>query len=152
PPLLPAVAGEGGSEPEADEDAAGDVALDPEEAAAPLEPAAGGAGQDGVEAVADDAEGHEDQSEAEDLESQLAPGRIRELREERQEEERRLRVQDVDHDALREEPPEAPGRCRAGRGRRAGGEEPPDPQIDEVERPEVLDDVEREGGGDEERR
>ena len=77
---------------------------------------------------------------------------MNELRQEREEEERRLRIEDVDHDALGEVPAAAARRpLRVGVLRVGTSEQRPDPDHDQVQRPEHLDDGERRGGRDEDR-
>src|SRR4051794_8694502 len=81
---------------EADEDAARHEPLRPYVTVAPAQPFAERARDEGVRAVADEAESGEDQPEQQDLLRRPAAGRVDELRQEREEEERGLRVEDVD--------------------------------------------------------
>ena len=76
-----------------------------------------------------------------------------ELRQEREEEERRLRIEDVDDDALGEVTAAAARRpLRVGVLRVGAAEQRPDPDHDQVQRAEHLDDRERRRRRDEDRR
>src|SRR5947208_8791991 len=85
---------------EADEDGARDVALDRRKARAAAESLAERAGHQRPRGVAEGAEHGKEQPEDEDLHPRRAAARVDELRQEGEEEERRLRVEDVDDDAL----------------------------------------------------
>ena len=85
---------------EADEDRARAVA---ERLAPAAERTRDRSGRERVERVGHEAEQHEQDAEDEDLRPRFAAARIDELRQECEEEQRRLRVQDVDDDSLREQ-------------------------------------------------
>src|SRR5439155_13516905 len=85
---------------EADEDGPREVALDERETSTPAQPLAERPGDEGPRAVADEAERREQEPEKQDLHPDRPARRVDELRQEREEEERRLRVQHVDDDPL----------------------------------------------------
>src|SRR5829696_6681036 len=91
------------SHAEADEQRTADVALDLEIALALPQPLAGRAGDQGVAAVGDEAQGGEQQAEEDDLRHQMAAFGFDELRQEGQEEKRRLGVEQVDDEAVAEQ-------------------------------------------------
>src|SRR5262245_61822932 len=90
---------------EPDEDHAADVALEAEIGAALLQPVAGSARGERVAAVADEAERRKQQAEENDLRGHVAAVDLHELRQEGQEEQRGLRVEQVDDEAVAKELP-----------------------------------------------
>src|SRR5205814_9969555 len=92
--------GQGRDGAEADEDRPGDVALQLREADAAAEPLTERAGDEGPGAVAEEPEEREEEAERQDLRPGRAAGGLDELRQEGEEEERRLRVEHVHDDAL----------------------------------------------------
>src|SRR6185436_10021294 len=94
---------------QSDVHAAGDPALAGQEARAAAQPAGGGAGAQRVGAVGDGAQQDEEQAEREDLRLRAAPREVDELRQEREEEQRRLGIQDIDDDAVDERAPQRSG-------------------------------------------
>src|SRR5262245_42906529 len=130
--------GGSGDQAESDEDRARDPPLYLQPRAALAEPAPRRAGREGPHRVARERDDDEDQAEQEDLARHPAGVRIHELRQEREEEDGRLRVQHVHDDALPEERPARTGRTRLDLLDGLAREEPPDPEEDQVRRAEVL--------------
>src|SRR5262249_56304904 len=108
----------------------------------------GGGGGEGWGGVPQRAETQKYRPEKEDVDAPPPLRDVHELRQERQEEERRLRVEDVHDHALAKEPPEAPRRERPPAWRLVPARQLPDADVDEVQRAQVLHDVEGERGGD----
>ncbi len=102
--LFPLVAREHRGQAQPDEQRAADTALDLEIALVAAQPLAGGAGQEGVAAVGDEAERGKQQAEEDDLRREMAALGLDELRQEGEEEESRLGVQQVDDEAVAEQP------------------------------------------------
>src|SRR2546430_7724312 len=80
-----------------------------------------------------------------DLERHRAARGIDELRQERQEKQRRLRIQQIDHETVAIEPPQATPRQFQLRGRPVRpAEYPPRPDIDQIAGARIFDDREGE--------
>ncbi len=127
---------------EPDEHRSRDPPLEPEEPTAVTEDGTRRAGSEGPHEVARERDEHEDRPEH----RQLRPGggvRIDELRQEREEEQGRLRVQHVDDDSLRVDTTE--GRLGAPSPDRAlhGAHQDANPQVHQVHRPRDLHGRER---------
>jgi len=97
---------------ETHERAAGEPALPAQEAPVAADEIAGGARRERVHRVAHDAEPHEGQAEHENLRLQRSTRRIEELRQEREKEDRRLRVEEIDHETVAEDAAQRFGRRR----------------------------------------
>src|SRR2546423_186423 len=97
--LRPMRAGHSGRNTEADEDGTADPALDAWEHAAPAQPLARSSGAERPERIGDEPEYEEREPECDDLERDAAV-RVDELRQEGEEEERRLGIQHVDDDSV----------------------------------------------------
>src|SRR2546428_5286796 len=108
--------GERGDGAEPDEDAARHEALDAQIARTAAHPVAERARDERPRAVAHEAEAGEEQAEQQDLQPGGAARGVDELGQEREEEERRLRVQHVDDDSLPGEAPMRPRPRRQGLG------------------------------------
>src|SRR5262245_51191876 len=93
----------GGGDAERDEDAAGDVAPDVPGPAAAADAVGESGRDDGVGAVGERRDHDEDRPEQRGLKRDRAAVRVDELRQEREEEQRGLRVEDVDDRALPEQ-------------------------------------------------
>jgi diguanylate cyclase (GGDEF)-like protein len=104
PSVGPVRPGERRDDSQAQEDGARDPALDLRERRAASQDAAGGSRHERPRGIAGGRDQHEDAAEQRQLQADR-PVRIDELRQEREEEERRLRVQHVDDDS----PPEGAG-------------------------------------------
>src|SRR5262249_47255755 len=111
--LFPLVAGEHRRHAEADEQRAADIALELEVAPAAAQPLTGGAGDEGVAAVGDEAQQGEEQAEEGDLACEMPARRLDELRQESEEEQRGLGVEQVDDEAVAEQARVAVARDRA---------------------------------------
>src|SRR5918995_2441307 len=148
PPSILPRAGDGGGRAEGYVDPAGDVTAQPPEAlalAVPPQPVGRRTAEQRVEAVGEEPEGGERGAEYQHLRPGRAPRGIHELRQEGQEEERDLGVQNLHEHALREDAGEAglsPGRWRFVLA--ASGQDVLETEPDEVGRAEPLHD--REGG------
>ena len=97
-------------------------------------------------------EKHEEQPEKRDLDGGMRRVRIDELREEREEEERGLRIEHVDHDPLREGTAQVPLAAESHVGLRALREQRPEPETDQIDGASGLDRGERHGRRENERR
>src|SRR5579864_2641919 len=142
-------AGEGGGDAQRDEHAAGDVALGAQPAGVGAEAAGDCAGKDRPQRVACGAHTGEQNAEREDLCGDVSSRRVDELGEEGEEEERGLWIEDVNHDALREDAGEGGA---WGVGRSFEGFVAPQllyAEVDEIGGAEIFNDAEGGGGRDE---
>jgi tRNA-2-methylthio-N6-dimethylallyladenosine synthase len=114
------------------------------------EPPAERPGSERVHAVADDAEHDKRESQNEHLRPH-GPIRVDELRQEREEEERRLRVQNVHDRALREQRAQPLLPRRPNLIRRRSLEQSAHPEVDEIRGAHVFDDAERDRRRDDDR-
>ena len=90
-------------ESERDEDPAGREPAQTGDCAAAAQPAGEGVGEQGVGGVRAERDQHEQAAEERDLQPRGAAARVDELRQEGEEEEGGLRIEDVDDDALGED-------------------------------------------------
>ncbi len=136
--------GERGHDAEADEDRARDVALNARPAAALPQGLSGRAGRQGPDRIRHEAEQHERQPEHDDLGRGPSERGVDELRQEGEEEQRGLWIEDV-HDHALGEVAASPARrpLGIGVGRIGAPEQRPDPDHDQVQRSHRLDDGER---------
>src|SRR4029434_5414903 len=117
------------------------------------QPLAGGAGQERVAAVGDEAEQGEQQAEEDDLRDEMAALGLDELRQEGEEEESRLGVQQVDDEAVAEQPGMAVARQVAvGIDLLGAAEDLLQPEPDEIGGTSPLHDAEGERRRGEQRR
>src|SRR5690606_8995940 len=143
-PLFLVVAGKSGRDAQADQQRTAHVALEAQVAAALPPPAARGAGRQRIAGVAREPQHGEHQAQENDLHGHMAAADVDELRQERQEEQRGLGVEQVDDETVAEQPGIA---ALAGRQvRRADGSgagaDLLQSQPDQVGRAGVLDDAE----------
>ena len=95
-------------EPQADKRAAGEPALEAQEGPIAAEQITRGPGREREHPVAYDAETHEGEAENENLPMQPATRGIDELRQEGEEEDRRLRIEEIDDEAVTERALQSP--------------------------------------------
>src|SRR6266851_1921595 len=149
--LLPVGAREGRRHAEPDVHASRDPALTPHELGIPVQPVRGRPRPPRVEAVRDHAQPDEEQPKAQDLGADVAARRHDELRQEGEEEQRRLGVEHVDDDAVQKGAAKVTPLGAPGGDARRPVEQPTHAEKDEIGRPEILDHAERHGGGGEQR-
>src|ERR671919_1766097 len=139
--------GERRRETEPDQDPAGHETFGaPVERTLPEPPSERGS-HHGVRAVAQEPQGDEEASEKEDLKGHGAIGRIDKLRNEGEEEQRRLRIKRVQEHPLPVDPEEGRGFDFGPLPRRLRRGKPANTEIDQIGGPHVLHGIEGQGGG-----
>jgi ferritin len=136
---------------EPEQDAARGPPLRTQGASPPAKPPGRGPRGEGVDPVADDRQENKDEPEGGDLERNSTLGDVDELREEGKEEQRGLRVQHVDNDALRKEPPQTSFLGRPSAIALVSAEQAHEPEENEIGGSSVFDEAERHGRSNEER-
>jgi hypothetical protein len=136
---------------EPEQDAARGPTVRTQGAPAPTKPPGRGPRGEGVDPVTDDGQENKDEPEDGDLERNSTLGDVDELREEGEEEQRGLRVQHVDDDALRKEPQQTSFLGRPNAIALVPAEQAHKPEEDEIASSDVFDDAERHRRSNEER-
>src|SRR2546421_9955176 len=138
---------DGGTDPQREVGPANEIALSVGEAPAPDHPVAERTAQQRIASVGAKPDNDEDHAKQDELERNRAIPRIHELRQKGDKKESRLRIEDRNQKPLRKNP-----RQRRATGFDPGGyvvvtlQEATDAEIDQVRRPEIFDDAERQRG------